>query len=441
VPIEMPIAGYSSGAQASAGQSYTSIDGSSWTDLEIEYPNSNVCIKAYTTTALSIPSSKIAVYSLGDWFIDNNGDGQFDPATGDQYCTFGSSGWIQVIGDWNGDGFTEIGVYQDGSWLLDYDGSWGWSAEDKDYLFGASGWIPIIGDWNGDGLTEIGVYQDGSWLLDYDGSGGWSAGDRNCAFGAPGWTQVIGDWNGDGIAEIGVYQSGAWLLDYDGSGGWSAGDKNIGFGDVGWTPVIGDWNGDGCTKIGVYKDGAWFLDYDGSGGWNGEDKNIGFGDAGWTPVIGDWNGDGYTEIGIYQSGAWLLDYDGSGGWSAGDRNYGFGSAGDIPFVGKWRQYINPPAAAFSADSSSPPEEFSGILIPAESSKTGVSSFVEVNTTPTPTVVETVNLSGEVNGAGNEPVLSTILLENAAAIQVNTTGNVTLPAGNVTGDDQNKIPDG
>ena len=278
----------------------------------------------------------IAVYNAGNWYIDNSGDGQFNSDLGDQSCTFGSPGWIQVIGDWNGDGCSEIGVYQSGAWILDYDGSGGWSTGDKNYAFGGPGWTPVVGYWRLGKTTKIGIYKDGAWLLDYDGSGAWlSIRDKNYGFGDIGWTPVIGDWNGDVGSEIGIYKDGAWLLDFDGSGGWNSGDGNIGFGDIGWTPVIGDWNGNGRTEIGIYKDGAWLLDYDGSGGWSAGDKNIGFGDVGWTPVVGDWNGDGNIDIGIYQNGAWLLDYDGSGGWSAGDKNYGFGGPGWTPVTGNW----------------------------------------------------------------------------------------------------------
>ena len=51
VAIEYPISGYSGGATASAGQSYISSDGSSWQDLTSSQPNTNVCIKAFTTTS------------------------------------------------------------------------------------------------------------------------------------------------------------------------------------------------------------------------------------------------------------------------------------------------------------------------------------------------------------------------------------------------------
>ena len=51
VPVEAPIQGYDSLATASAGQSFVSPDGASWTDLTTipGYAGSNVCLKAYTS--------------------------------------------------------------------------------------------------------------------------------------------------------------------------------------------------------------------------------------------------------------------------------------------------------------------------------------------------------------------------------------------------------
>ena len=67
------------------------------------------------------------------------------------------------------------------------------------YTFGATGWIPVMSDWNGDGKTEVGVYKDGVWYLDRNGNGVWDAGtDSQYTFGATGWIPVMSDWNGDG---------------------------------------------------------------------------------------------------------------------------------------------------------------------------------------------------------------------------------------------------
>ncbi|KAF1074509.1 lectin like domain-containing protein [Methanogenium sp. MK-MG] len=53
--VEWPIPGYSSKATAGPGESYVSDDGSTWEDLTTDYPNTNVCIKAFTTPLTVVP--------------------------------------------------------------------------------------------------------------------------------------------------------------------------------------------------------------------------------------------------------------------------------------------------------------------------------------------------------------------------------------------------
>lgn len=48
IAVEYPYQGYSSKATARAGESWVSSDGTSWTDITSVYPNSNVCLKAFT---------------------------------------------------------------------------------------------------------------------------------------------------------------------------------------------------------------------------------------------------------------------------------------------------------------------------------------------------------------------------------------------------------
>ena len=62
-------------------------------------------------------------------------------------------------------------------------------------MFGTVGWTPIVGDWNGGGTTKIGIYKDGMWYLDNDGSGTWNTGDRANMFGTLGWTPFVGKWS------------------------------------------------------------------------------------------------------------------------------------------------------------------------------------------------------------------------------------------------------
>jgi hypothetical protein len=297
--------------------------------------------------------TKIGTYNTGQWYLDTNGNGTWDGPP-DVAGTFGAGlpGAIYVTGDWNGSGHTKMGVFYQGFWYLDFkgDGTWDGGVIDKQYNFG---WndpnvIPVVGDWNGDGRTKIGIYYQGFWYLDYDGNGVWDGGvnDKAYNFGWPatGVTPMVGDWSGTGTAKIGVYYYGFWYLDYDGDGVWNpANDKAYTFGwnATGVTPIQGDWNGDGRAKIGIYYYGFWYLDYDGNGVWDGgvNDKqyNLGWSDPAVKPVIGDWSGGGTAKIGVFYNGYWYLDYIGNGIWDGGivDKAYVWGQPGDTPVVGKW----------------------------------------------------------------------------------------------------------
>ena len=291
-----------------------------------------------TNLTITPDPDKIGIFRDGVWYLDNDGSGTWN--AGDRANVFGTVGWTSVFGDWNGDGKSEIGIFKDGTWYLDYNGNGMWDAGiDKLDYFGTVGYTPVIGNWNGDATGDkIGIFKDGAWYLDNDGSGTWNAGDRANMFGTVGWIPVVGNWNGDSRSEIGIFKDGTWYLDYNGNGMWDAGiDKLDYFGTVGYTPVLGNWNGDATgTKIGIYRNGAWYLDNDGSGTWNTGDQANMFGTVGWTSAAGDWNGDGRTKIGIFRDGTWYLDYNGNGMWDAGiDKLDYFGTGGWTSLVGKW----------------------------------------------------------------------------------------------------------
>jgi hypothetical protein len=296
--------------------------------------------------------TKIGTYNAGQWRLDMNGNGTWDGDPPDLSASFGSAGATYVTGDWNGYGHTKIGAFQDGVWRLDLvgNGVWDGGVIDKEYNFGWShpDVIPVVGDWNGDGRTKIGIYYHGSWYLDYDGNGVWDGGvnDKEYQFGWPaeGVTPMVGDWNGDGRAKIGIYYKGSWYLDYDGTGVWDGihgKAYNFGWDAKGVTPIIGDWNGDGRAKIGIYYNGYWYLDYNGDGVWDGgvldKQYNLGWADSAVTPVVGDWSASGTAKIGVFYKGYWYLDFVGNGIWDGGviDKSYVWGQSGDTPVVGKW----------------------------------------------------------------------------------------------------------
>ncbi|TWT37695.1 Serine-aspartate repeat-containing protein D precursor [Posidoniimonas corsicana] len=259
-----------------------------------------------------------------------------------QRFRFGDADGIPVVGDWNGDGVSEIGVYTDGYWRLDLNGNGVWDRGDLWAKLGSRSDLPVTGDWDGDGKTDIGIYgpawprdphaisrepglpdadnhpaviagkaknlpptaedaTSGGRLLRRTASGASRADliDHVFHYGTPGDEPVAGDWNGDGIRTIGVYRDGVWVLDMDGDGRFTERDQTFVFGAMGDLPVVGDWNGDGVDDLGVYRAGRWLVDSNSNRELDAKDTAFELGAPGDTPIAGDWDGDGADEPAVY----------------------------------------------------------------------------------------------------------------------------------------------
>ncbi len=72
--------------------------------------------------------------------------------------------------------------------------------------------IPVVGDFRGDGSSELAFFVDGQWFVDLNGDGRWDAGDLWARLGTRDDQPVVGDWNGDGKDDIGIYGA-AWPRD------------------------------------------------------------------------------------------------------------------------------------------------------------------------------------------------------------------------------------
>jgi hypothetical protein len=250
----------------------------------------------------------------------------------------------------------QIGVFRDGTWILDTNHNHVFGPGDTVYTFGQPGDVPIVGDWNGDGHDHIGVFRTapdgitGQFILDTDGNGVIDSRDTTFYFGLAGDRIVIGDWNGDGRDKVGVFRDngfgvGVFSLDTNGDRAFDAGDDVFLFGLATDKIVIGDWNGDGRSKVGVYRDngagvGLFSLDTTGARQFNASSSVFTFGLASDTVVIGDWNGDGRSKVGVYRNdgagrGIWSLDFNGNLVFDPADLVFIFGLASDKPVVGRW----------------------------------------------------------------------------------------------------------
>ena len=138
------------------------------------------------------------------WEFDANGDANLGSCTTDSCFDFGVSGDLPVVGDWNGAGADKIGVFRPslGQWFLDLNGNGKWDGSPSDTIlgpFGSLGDLPVVGDWDGTGKAKIGVFRPdtGQWFFDLNGNGKLD----NCTvdtclgpFGQPGDLPAVGKW-------------------------------------------------------------------------------------------------------------------------------------------------------------------------------------------------------------------------------------------------------
>jgi hypothetical protein len=295
-------------------------------------------------------------YSSASDVVDALKNGAIDLGTAGDDTIYGAGrvdalASSQVLANSNRD---SIGGYRGSpGWFLDRNknGQWSGCSFDKCGGIWGPGALPAVGDWNGNGITDIGVFysSSGRWDLDVSANFMWDgcSVDSCTYFGTNGDLPAVGDWNANGISKIGVFRpsTGRWYLDMNGNRQWDGCgvDACLGpFGMAGDLPVAGDWNGNGIDKIGVFRPstGKWYLDLNNNRQWDGcsVDGCATFGTNGDLPVVGDWNGDGIAQIGVFRpsKAKFYLDLNGNRQWDpAVDGVVGYGINGDRPVAGKW----------------------------------------------------------------------------------------------------------
>jgi hypothetical protein len=253
----------------------------------------------------TFPAAQAGVFRDGTWILDTTHTQAYNAA--DAVYSFGMPGDVPVVGDWTGDGHDKIGVFRanadgSGEFILDTNGDGVIDAGDTVFTFGLAGDRVVVGDWNGDGKSKVGVFRAnadgvGVFSLDTNGDHQFDAGDDVFTFGLATDQIVIGDWNGDGKSKVGVFRAnadgvGVFSLDTNGDRQFDANSSVFTFGLAGDKIVIGDWNGDGRAKVGVVRSAGaqaiWALDLNGNLQFDASDPVFYFGLATDKPVVGRW---------------------------------------------------------------------------------------------------------------------------------------------------------
>ena len=147
----------------------------------------------------------VAVFrpSNGTWYI-------LQSMLGFRAVKWGQSGDKPLVGDFEGDGKTDIAVFRpsNGAWYILQSSSSSFFTLPNGAIpvFGFGTDKPLVGDFDGDGKTDISVYRpsDGFWYILKSGDNA----VRAIQFGASDDLPIPADYDGDGKTDVAVYRPG-----------------------------------------------------------------------------------------------------------------------------------------------------------------------------------------------------------------------------------------
>lgn len=202
-----------------------------------------------------VAGDEIGLYraGTGTFTLDIDDDGASQDGDDDVGSLDGQTGGQALVGDWNGDNTEEVGVYRSGTgtFRLDLDGDL--AGQDGDdvvmtQLAGRVGGKALVGDWDGDGDDNVGLYFNlsGRWFLDTNNDAAAAEKMITRLDGKVGGKPIVGDFDGDGDTDCGLFRTvpGRWIIDLDNNGVFTVG-VDLEYmkvdGATGGMPLVGKW--------------------------------------------------------------------------------------------------------------------------------------------------------------------------------------------------------
>jgi hypothetical protein len=189
----------------------------------------------------------IAVFtaSTGVWQWRRSSDGQLDYAP----IGFGQTGDVPIMADFDGDGRGELAIFRStaGGACPSNPSFWYYNlatSTTSAACFGSSGDKPAVGDFDGDGKTDISIYRSSNntwWRLNSS-----NAATISVTFGSSGDIPTVADYDGDGESDVAVFRpsTNVWYIINSGWYDNANGSQYTiqGFGSSGDLPVPAAYN-------------------------------------------------------------------------------------------------------------------------------------------------------------------------------------------------------
>ena len=285
-----------------------------------------------------------------------------------------------LVGDFNGDGKTDVALTGASGWnflpvaFSNGDGTFNVTNKTMTQNFpfwaATAGAIPFVGDFNGDGKADVLLTGARNWttlaVAFSNGDGTFNVTNvTSLTFAveaaAANVKQVVGDFNGDGKTDVALLGGFTWnfvpVAFSNGDGTFNVTAKTTAtFASLAITPratpLVGDFNNDGRDDLALIGPFAWsFLPVafsNGDGTFNVTQAPIS-NFAGWAtaanakPLVGDFNADGRTDVALTGASSWnflpVAFSNGDGTFNVTNptmsQNFPFwaATAGAIPLVG------------------------------------------------------------------------------------------------------------
>jgi hypothetical protein len=192
---------------------------------------------------------------------------------------------------------------------------------------------PIVGDFNDDGKTDIGVrdVNTGTWFFAFSNGDGTYANSRNFSWASGAHYQpLVGDFDNNGSTDIGLRDTttGTWFFAFNIGNGAYANTVNFQWaGGRKFQPLVSDFDGNGSTDIGLRDTttGTWFFAFYTRPGVYANSRNFSWASgAHYQPLVGDFDCDGKTDIGLRDNTTgmiFLANFDGQSYYNHFGSNY------------------------------------------------------------------------------------------------------------------------